>query len=64
MIYEYKCTVCQTEFEIECPMSEHKPTVNCGHCYTQDGAKQLFRPETAPSVKIWDNPILKHISFD
>jgi putative FmdB family regulatory protein len=64
MIYEYRCQVCQKEFEIECSMSEHKSTVNCDYCYTQDGAKQLFRPETMPSVKIWQNSIIKNITFD
>ena len=62
--YDYRCTVCNQEFEIECSISEHKSVVNCDYCYSQDAAKQLFKSETMPSVKIWQNDIIKSITFD
>ena len=62
--YDYKCSVCNCEFTVECPISEHKSVRNCGECYTQDGAKQIFKSDTMPNVKVWDNPILKDISYD
>ncbi len=64
MIYEYKCKVCDTVFEVMCSLSEHKETQDCGYCYSKESALQHFTPDNLPSVKVYDNSILKNITFD
>ena len=64
MIYQYKCSDCNEVFEIDIPMSEQKDPWDCAHCHKKDSAKQFFDSSRLPSVKIWDNPIEKLITYD
>ncbi|MCH4084090.1 MAG: zinc ribbon domain-containing protein [Coriobacteriaceae bacterium] len=40
-VYDYKCTECGNQFEVEHPMNEH-PDVSCPKCGSE--AKRVFVP--------------------
>lgn len=62
--YDYRCNVCKKEFSIEKTMSEHKNPEDCDYCYAKECASQVFTTDYQPSTKVWDNSILKQITFD
>ena len=64
--YDYKCTVneCKAEFTVERDMSQHKDFEDCPYCESKAAAKQVFLPSYQPNVKVYQNKLHKHITFD
>lgn len=77
--YEYKCDVCEYDFEINCKISEYKREVNCPMCRDRarvqvsigatfgDEAAWINEPEVRGSIQspeeVLKNPVLTRSEY-